>query len=173
MKPAYPITIRRATASDAAAIAALSRMVMVATFVDEFQIPYDPSELADFLAKSHGEARFRDQILDPAVDVLVAEISGELAGYASAGPMTLPHPEAKPGERELYRLYVPHAFHGQGVAAALLAPIIGGIDWIGVWSGNIRAQRVYARYGFEKAGEYDYRVGHTVDREFIMRRVKP
>ena len=37
--------------------------------------------------------------------------------------------------------------------------------WIGVWSGNDKAQRLYAAYGFEKAGEYDYPVGAWRDRE--------
>ena len=42
--------------------------------------------------------------------------------------------------------------------------------WIGVWSGNEKARRLYAAHGFEKAGEYDYPVGAWMDREFILRR---
>ena len=112
MTQAYSITVRRATPSDAAAIAALSRAVMVATFVDEFKIPYDPVELEAFLDKSHGEPAILARITDPAVEVWVAEAGGVLAGYAAAGAMTLPHPDAQAGDRELYRLYVQHAFHG-------------------------------------------------------------
>ncbi len=107
------------------------------------------------------------KIADPAVEVWLAEAGGVLAGYASTGPMSLPHPDAQAGERELYRLYVRHGFHGGGVGPALMEAIVGGVQWLGVWSGNLRAQRFYARYGFGKAGEYDYRVGSTIDREFI------
>jgi ribosomal protein S18 acetylase RimI-like enzyme len=39
-----------------------------------------------------------------------------------------------------------------------------------VWSENFGAQRFYARYGFEKAGEYLFPVGDTHDLEFILRR---
>ena len=46
----------------------------------------------------------------------------------------------------------------------------GGPLWIGVWSGNEKAQRLYAAYGFEKAGEYEYPVGAWRDHEFILRR---
>ena len=42
--------------------------------------------------------------------------------------------------------------------------------WIGVWSGNDKAQRLYAAYGFENVGEYDYPVGAWRDHEFILRR---
>jgi RimJ/RimL family protein N-acetyltransferase len=39
-----------------------------------------------------------------------------------------------------------------------------------VWSENHGAQRFYAREGFEKVGEYGFKVGRTVDHEFILRR---
>ena len=42
--------------------------------------------------------------------------------------------------------------------------------WIGVWSENHGAQRLYARHGFEKVGEYEFKVGQTRDHEFILRR---
>jgi diamine N-acetyltransferase len=43
-------------------------------------------------------------------------------------------------------------------------------QWLGVWSENHRAQSLYRSHGFEKAGEYDFPVGATLDREFIFRR---
>ena len=48
--------------------------------------------------------------------------------------------------------------------------VVDRVQWLGVWSGNLRAQRFYRRYGFEKAGEYNYPVGKVVDREFIFHR---
>ena len=42
--------------------------------------------------------------------------------------------------------------------------------YVGVWSENLGARRFYCRYGFNKVGEYGFRVGGTVDREFILRR---
>jgi ribosomal protein S18 acetylase RimI-like enzyme len=53
--------------------------------------------------------------------------------------------------------------------AWLTAPPARAI-WLGVWSGNDKAQGFYRRYGFEKAGEYRFRVGETLDHEFIFRR---
>ena len=43
--------------------------------------------------------------------------------------------------------------------------------WLSVWSENYGAQRFYARYGFEFAGEYEFLVGAQRDREFMYRRV--
>jgi len=42
--------------------------------------------------------------------------------------------------------------------------------YIGVWSGNHKAQRFYARHGFRVVGGYEYVVGDTRDQELIMSR---
>ena len=66
---------------------------------------------------------------------------------------------------------------GGGLGQRLFADVMDWLQsegprsvWIGVWSENFGAQRFYARHGFEKVGEYGFKVGRTVDREFILRR---
>jgi ribosomal protein S18 acetylase RimI-like enzyme len=49
----------------------------------------------------------------------------------------------------------------------------GAGQWLGVWSGNLKAQRLYAAYGFERVGGYAFPVGRWRDDEFIMRRPAP
>jgi RimJ/RimL family protein N-acetyltransferase len=39
-----------------------------------------------------------------------------------------------------------------------------------VWSENFGAQRLYARYGFTRVGDYFFPVGEHRDHEFILRR---
>jgi ribosomal protein S18 acetylase RimI-like enzyme len=168
-----PYRIRRATPADADAIAAVSRQAFTETFVVEFAMPYHPDDLAAFLDKSHGPDAFRQWLSEPDVKAWVAESDGVI-GYALTGEVHLPHPDAGPDDRELHRLYLPRAHHKTGVAGLLMQAALDGmadapVQWLGVWSGNIRAQRFYARYGFEKAGEYDYPVGRTIDHEFILR----
>ena len=45
-----------------------------------------------------------------------------------------------------------------------------GPIWLGVWSGNLRAQAIYAACGFVKVGEYRFPVGTWRDEELILRR---
>ncbi|RYE91924.1 MAG: GNAT family N-acetyltransferase, partial [Myxococcales bacterium] len=74
-------------------------------------------------------------------------------------------------------LYVDQAAQGLGLGKEMLERALGWLEqrapgplWLGVWSGNLRAQRLYERYGFGKVGEYDFPVGAWRDREFIFRR---
>lgn len=167
--------IRRATVADAAILSRLAIDSFVETFVEGFAIPYPPADLAVFLEKLSAD-RFAATIGDPAVAVWIAEADGAAVGFAVAGPCGLPHADAQPDDVELKQLYLLARAQGRGLGRVLLDTAIGWMDaqggtqWIGVWSGNIRAQRIYAKLGFEAVGEYQFAVGDWRDDEFILRR---
>lgn len=171
--------IRYAVEADAPALAALAESTFIETFGPSgFDIPYPAEDLADFLRLSYAPDRVAGWIKDPAETVWIAQDqAGALLAYAQVGPNTLPHPDARPTHGELKRIYVARAAQGSGLGQALIEQALAQLDpvgdatvWIGVWSGNLKAQRLYARYGFEKAGEYEFPVGRVRDREFILRR---
>lgn len=166
-------TIRRAGPADAEALAAIGR----ATFAETFGHLYPPEDLAAFLAEAHGLARARADLADPAKAVWLAQADADVVGYAVAGPCHLPHPEVTPACGELERIYLLAAHQGGGAGSRLLAEALGWLGkdgprrlWIGVWSQNHGAQRLYARHGFAKVGDYAFVVGKTRDHEFILRR---
>ena len=114
---------------------------------------------------------------DPAKALWLVEADGEAIGYALAGPCKLPHPEVTPACGELDRIYVVSEHRGGGLGSRLLEATLAWLErdgprrlWIGVWSENLGAQRLYARHGFEVVGTYDFAVGRVRDHEFIMRR---
>src|SRR5690606_28468919 len=169
--------IRPAIEADAAALGELGRQTFIDTFVTGFGIPYPAEDLADFLDRSFSLETVRAKLAEPGAAWWVAEREGELLAFANAGPNTLPHPEARPSHAELRRLYVSKAAQGLGLGTRLLAVALDWMEahgdgplWIGVWSGNLKAQKLYAAHGFVKAGEYDYPVGAWRDREFILKR---
>ena len=170
--------IRTPTLEDAAALGALGRQTFIDTFVTGFGIPYPADDLEAFLDASFSPEATRKKLQEPGSGWWVADApDGQLLGFANTGPNTLPHPEGRPSHAELRRLYVSKAAQGMGLGTKLLALALEWMEahtdgplWIGVWSGNEKAQKLYAAYGFEKAGEYDYPVGRWVDHEFILRR---
>ncbi len=165
--------IRRARFADAPALAALGR----ATFAAAFGHLYRPADLEAFLAEVHDVERIGRELADPTIAVWLAEAGGEAVGYAVAGPCDLPHREVTPGCGELKRIYVAQRVQGGGLGARLMGEALTWLErhgprrlWIGVWSGNEGARRLYERLGFEKVGEYHFQVGAARDREFILRR---
>ena len=167
------LTIRRATTADAETLAGLGAR----TFAETFGHLYPPDDLAAFLADAHGLARTQADLADPRQAIWIAEAAGEPVGYALAGPCALPHPDVDDTCGELKRLYLLKAWQNGGTGARLFEAaeawlLAQGATslWIGVWSQNFGAQRFYARRGYRKVGEYDFPVGRTLDREFILRR---
>nr|WP_085219441.1 GNAT family N-acetyltransferase [Allosphingosinicella indica] len=164
------MTYRDASPADAAALAVLARR----TFTDTFGHLYTPENLAAFLA-SHTDEAWTALLADPARHIHVAEVDGELAGYISVGPPTLPIvPDGRP--IELRQLYVLKPWQGEGVAAHLMDWAIArgralGADamYLSVFVDNARARRFYDRYGFTFVQTYAFMVGTHADEDHILR----
>ena len=166
--------IRRATLHDAATLSALG----TATFTETFGHLYPPEDLRGFLLESHSEQAWARTLADPNRAVLLAELVDKTpTGYILVGPCKLPIENREASAGEIQQLYVLARYHNLRLGSRLLEL---GLEWlraqsksplyIGVWSENYGAQRLYGRHGFTKVGEYGFRVGNTVDREFILKR---
>ena len=169
--------IRLAVEDDAPALAALGKTTFIETFVEGFGIPYPPDDIAHYFAKAFDPEVLRARILDHQEAWWVAERAGEVLAFANAGPNTLPHPDGRPTHAELRRLYVARRAQGFGFGTRLLTTALSWMEahtdgplWIGVWSGNLKAQKLYGAYGFGKVGDYQFPVGNWLDDEFILRR---
>lgn len=172
-------TIRPARPEDAAPLAKLKLDSFRETFLEGgFAIPYPPHELARFESESYDVDVVAGELADGRKASWVAERDGRLLGYAQVGFCKLPHPEARPEQGELYQLYVLREAQGLRLGGALLTQALDhlattrpGPVWLGVWSGNVKAQEVYLAKGFAKVGDYRYRVGEDwFDDEYIFRR---
>lgn len=171
------VRVRLAVPEDAAKLSHLKVDTFKATFLEDFAIPYPADDLAAFEAASYGLPAIERELANPDLTVFVAEQGDRLVGYAKVGPCKLPHPEVGAGEGELCQLYVRREAQGMGLgkqlmdlAMAKIRSTWSGAIWLGVWSGNHRAQAFYAAYGFKKVGEYEFPVGSWKDHEFIFRR---
>ncbi len=166
-------TIRRAGADDAQTLSRLSADTFTASFGDL----YWPADLEAFIAKAYDVEKCRRDLADPAIAAWLAERDGVPVGYALAGPCDLPHPEVTPACGELKRVYLMPSAQGGGLGSRLIDAALDWLLregprrlWIGAWSGNRGARRLYGRMGFRKVGEYYFSVGEALDREFILRR---
>ena len=117
-------------------------------------------------------------LADSRQGIWMAELSKVgLVGFINVGACKLPVENCEQTAGEVQQLYVLAQFHNSGLGTRLMKT---GLEWldsqqrtpvyVGVWSENYGAQRFYERYGFIKVGEYEFLVGNTVDREFILKR---
>jgi|SRR5579862_8488821 ribosomal protein S18 acetylase RimI-like enzyme len=177
MSDSYPkadtATIRRAGPGDADALAAIGQV----TFTETFAHLYPPEDLATFLAEAHSVERARADLANPAKAAWLVEAGGEVIGYALACPAKLPHQAVCEEDGELDRIYILKDHQGGGLGSRLLAETLAWLVrdgprtlWIGVWSENFGAQGLYERHGFKLVGAYKFKVGNSLDHEFIMRR---
>ena len=167
------LTVRDAAPGDLTALVTLSQK----TFTDKFGPLYNPEDLAAFLEESHGEEAYRGYLADPENLVRVAEYGdGKLGAYLLCSPLSLPANDALPGAVEMKRLYVDTPLQGRGLGSRFIDEALAWARsraapemYLSVFSENFGAQRLYARSGWEKVGEFVFPVGRHEDLEYLLR----
>lgn len=170
------MTIRRATPTDASDLSRLG----AATFRDAFQADNMPEDMERYLAEAFTPKQQAIEISDPDSIVLLAELrapsaDAELVGYAHLVSGSTPEAVRGAVPLELKRLYVDRAWHGQGVAQALMdaaftAARARGAEtlWLGVWERNPRAVAFYQKYGFTRVGEHTFLLGTDAQTDWLL-----
>jgi diamine N-acetyltransferase len=166
------MTFRDAREDDAAELADIGRD----TFVEAFGSAYSSSDLKQFLDETYSVEKMAADLRDPDVEVRMAFSGKRVVAYCKIGPVKLPIDTGPEPALELHRVYVRQAGQGVGVGRILLTWAIerarrrGAKNlFLGVWQANHRAISVYESRSFEKVGTYKFKVGDTLDDEFIMR----
>ncbi|MET3921208.1 GNAT family N-acetyltransferase [Arthrobacter sp. UYEF20] len=170
--------IRTATADDAGRLAELA----VVTFPLACPPGSTAEDIAAHLASTLSEANFRTYLADPDVTVLAIDAHGELRGYSLLVARPAGDPEVaavltKLPCTELSKCYVHPDHHGLGAAAELMHASISTAAaagarglWLGVNSQNSRAIRFYEKSGFRTVGTKSFKLGNTVEHDFVMER---
>jgi GNAT superfamily N-acetyltransferase len=151
-------TVRRARSTDAAAIAA----VHVTSWREAYagRIPDEVLDGMDVAVRAETWRRILAGEIDgEAGEVWVAELAGDVIGFASAGRCR--DDDAVAGRRELYAVYVLEADYGTGASDMLMDAALGD-DPASLWvlEDNPRARAFYRRHGFDPDGAVKT---HTVD----------
>jgi ribosomal protein S18 acetylase RimI-like enzyme len=167
------VLIRRGQATDAAPLAAFAREIFDQTFGPH----NDPEDMGTYMREAFGEAQQAGELADAGIVTLVAEVRGELAGYAQVSSRREPPARSGPGPVELMRFYVGTAWHGRGVAQALMRAVVesardlGGQSlWLCVWGENARAVEFYRKCGFVETGTAPFQLGEDLQTDLVMAR---
>jgi RimJ/RimL family protein N-acetyltransferase len=171
------IAIRRATADDAAALAAFGAR----TFAAAFSADNQPHHLEAYLAGAYSEATQLAEIQSSRTITLIAHCATTFAGFVQLDREPVPSDSAYAGppvdhlQVELKRFYVDQPWQGSGLADRLMRSALdaakelgAGPIWLGVWERNPRAIRFYQRHGFVAVGNKLFDVGGDLQRDCVM-----
>jgi GNAT superfamily N-acetyltransferase len=176
--PSTAASVRPATADDVPTLAAVAG----ATFVLACPPSMSSERVEAFVSEVLSAERFTGYLADPGRHVLLAERNGAGLGYAMLVAGEPADDDVRRAIRlrptvELSKIYVLPEAHGTGAAALLMER---ALDWArgagaaGVWLGvnqqNERAQRFYAKSGFERVGTKRFLVGGIHEDDFVMER---
>jgi GNAT superfamily N-acetyltransferase len=169
------IFIRHAVPEDAKRLTDLAYTTFWDAFADHPKNA--PDDLAHYMRQAFSLEQITAELAEPNSIFLLAEIGGELAGYAK---LILDNTE--PGitaERpiELNRLYSQQKYLGQGVGQRLMDACFDlakerrfDTIWLGVWEFNPRAQRFYEKNGFHVVGKHTFVLGADPQTDLLMQR---
>ncbi len=164
---ALDATIRPAVLADLTAVAAI-----YAHYVTETVVTFDqtPPTVADW-------RRRHDDLAVRGLPFLVAEVSGEVAGYAYAGPW-----RPKPAYRYTVEdsIYLASGRTGRGLGGSLLGPLLERCARAGVRevvaviadTGSDASAVLHRRFGFTEAGRLTrvgYKHGRAIDTVLMQR----
>jgi phosphinothricin acetyltransferase len=146
------VTIRDATADDAAAIAAIYAPLVTDSIVSFEEDPPSAEEMADRIAASHVW--------------LVAEDDGEVVGYAYGARF---HPRAAYRWSTEASIYLAPEARGRGTGKRLVAELLvrlKAMGFVNVFGGtslpNPASERLLESFGFKKVAHWEH-VGFKLD----------
>lgn len=165
------MTIRTATAADAAVVADLARR----TFYDTFAATNDATDMALYLSSAYGVDQQTRELNDRDITTLLVEVAGQAVGYAQVRGDHVPDCVTGPSPVELWRFYIDRGWHGRGIAQALMEQVRATARargaktlWLGVWERNHRARAFYAKCGFTGAGEHIFLFGTDPQTDLVL-----
>ena len=169
------IKIRQAVPEDAELLTDLA----YTTFWDAFHDhPKNaPHDLEAYMQEAFSVEHIRSELEDAESVFLVAEMNGELAGYAKLIFESTEPDIIAEWPVELSRLYSHQKFLGRGVGQALMDACFArakeagrDVIWLGVWEYNPRAQRFYEKNGFRQVGKHTFLLGSDPQTDLLMQK---
>lgn len=170
MGGAAPWHLREAGVSDAPALA----LIGAASFLESFAGIIAGDAIIGHCARHHQADAYADLLAHGAQAWLTeAAEGGAPIGYALLGAPDLALAQA--GDVELKRIYTLSRFHGSGMGAALMDQVVRAAAGhqrllLGVYHGNERALKFYAKQGFERVGTRQFQVGTRLYDDYILAR---
>ncbi|MBE6079279.1 MAG: GNAT family N-acetyltransferase [Veillonella sp.] len=153
------------------------RELAVRTFSETFSEEYTDEEFAEYFNTSLSEATLQQELTDSESQHFFAVVDGKPVGFLKVNVGRAQTEQELPNGFEVQRIYVLADYQGLGLGKLLFEKALQlatqtdcDYVWLGVWEYNYKAQKFYAKFGFEKFGEHTFVVGDSNDTDWLLRR---
>ncbi|MEO8193473.1 MAG: N-acetyltransferase [Gemmatimonadales bacterium] len=165
------VRIRRATPDDAEVLAELAERI----FLDTFAAQNKREDIELHVKRRYAAEIQRRELEQPEKTYLIVEADGVPVGFAFLGKAESRSCLDFAAPIELFRFYLDKAWHGAGIAQALMVACEdearsrgGRTICLSVWEHNPRAIRFYEKTGFRDAGTQPFLLGEDVQTDRLM-----
>ncbi len=167
-------SVRHGIPEDAALLSVFGKK----TFFETWEHTASKENLEIYMDESYAEEKIRMELSSPAHVYLMLEEEGRLLGFAKLEESAEPPEEIRQFRcLEINKLYLDSHSKGKGFGAVLMDASlelarVRQIEciYLGVWEENIRAVKLYTRYGFTPFGRHRFVMGTQVDWDVWMKR---
>jgi diamine N-acetyltransferase len=165
--------LRAATVLDVPALADLGQRTFRATYAAETR----PEDMDAFLDGAYRPEDLAADLADPRHRWMVAEVEGQLAGFANLVAGDCHDSIVARSPVLLGNLYLDRSAQGIGLGSALMTRLLEtargeghDVIWLGVWEKNPKAIAFYRRWGFFEVGSVPFTFGNERQRDLVMAR---
>jgi ribosomal protein S18 acetylase RimI-like enzyme len=167
--------IRKASLKDAVTIANVAKLAFYQAFAEH--PANSPDDMKAYTDKAFAVETISEDLKDKSVHYFVAELDGEIIGYAKIKQDAKIDCVKANAPIEICRLYLLEEYTGKGFGAKLMQHCLGfakknghDVVWLGVWEYNYRAQKFYQKFGFKRVGEHIFQLGNDPQIDWILQK---
>ena len=153
------------------------RDLSIQTFHETFA-PFNTEEvLQEYYDTDFNLEQLAKDLADPESEYYFLLVDGEETGILKVNVGDAQTEQELENAFEIQRIYVKQGYQGLGLGKKLFdfameRAYASGCDWawLGVWEHNYKAQKFYAKYGFEKFTEHGFPMGDKVDIDWLLKK---
>lgn len=165
------MNIRYGTTDDAKKLAEFGAKA----FYDSFAKDNTEENMRLFLERTYSPEIQLNELTNPDVVFLIAEIEVEAVGYVKINLNSRNDSVKSAKIIEIERIYAAKEHIGKGVGKSLMQASIEEAKqrdcdslWLGVWEKNPRAIEFYKKWGFREVGTHVFMLGGDPQRDYIL-----
>ncbi|AND80451.1 GNAT family N-acetyltransferase [Streptococcus pantholopis] len=155
----------------------LLQEIAIETFCQTFAFDNSPEQLQAFFNQAYSLPVLQEELQSHESDTYFLLLDGQEAGFLKVNWGSAQTEQILPSAFEIQRLYILRKFQGRGLGKKLFEFALelaqaSGCDWawLGVWEKNLKAQSLYAKYGFVKFSEHLFAVGDKLDKDWLLKK---